>query len=275
MRRVKYWLQYWKDYLSSIPAATRNRALFDGVERYCMFLGYPRSGHTLYGALLDAHQDAVIAHELDALFYVERGISRNQLYALLLKRDRWFIENGCSWSGFSYRVPNQHQGSLGKLRVIGDKKGGVSATRLRKNPNLLTELRGIVRVPLRIFHILRNPFDNISTMCRRNEKPLEHNIDLYFNMAETNGKAIASFEPSELMVIRHEDFISRPRPYLRRMVEFIGLTAEERYVEDCAGIVIEKQSRSRDKMEWPAEAIKKVQARMRQHSFLDGYSFEN
>jgi hypothetical protein len=240
-----------------------------------MFLGYPRSGHTLYGALLNAHPEAVIAHELDALFYVERGIGRNQLFALLLERDRWFTNSGSSWSGFSYVVPGQHQGRFEHLKVIGDKKGGISSMRLRRNPELLAKLRRTIGLPLRMFHIVRNPFDNISTMTRRNGKPIEQNIDLYFDMAATNARILQQCDPSETMMIRHEDFIARPEPYIRDMVEFVGLKPNERYVEDCAAITTRTPSRSREQVEWSHELIKNVECRISDHPFFSSYSFED
>src|SRR5687767_7508658 len=51
------------------------------VSSYVFFVGYPRSGHSLVGSLLDAHPDMAIAHEMDALRFV-RGYSRNQLFHL-------------------------------------------------------------------------------------------------------------------------------------------------------------------------------------------------
>ena len=44
-----------------------------------MFIGYPRSGHTLVATFLDAHQDAIIGHELDALKYIEANFSKEQI----------------------------------------------------------------------------------------------------------------------------------------------------------------------------------------------------
>ena len=47
--------------------------MFETIQLYCMFVGYPRSGHSLVGTLLDAHPDIVIAHELDALRHIRAG----------------------------------------------------------------------------------------------------------------------------------------------------------------------------------------------------------
>jgi phage terminase large subunit-like protein len=43
----------------------RNR--FHDVGVFCIFIGYPRSGHSLVGSLLNAHPEVIISHELDVL----------------------------------------------------------------------------------------------------------------------------------------------------------------------------------------------------------------
>ena len=36
--------------------------LYDGVETFVMFIGYPRSCHSLVAAILDAHPEIIISH---------------------------------------------------------------------------------------------------------------------------------------------------------------------------------------------------------------------
>ncbi|KAJ7371717.1 hypothetical protein OS493_023052 [Desmophyllum pertusum] len=48
------------------PADNRFK-LYDGVETFVMFIGYPRSRHSLVGAILDAHPEIIIPHEYDVL----------------------------------------------------------------------------------------------------------------------------------------------------------------------------------------------------------------
>src|SRR5829696_1667506 len=115
-----------REYLSSLSRGIRDRRAFAEVERYAMFGGYPRSGHSVIGSLLNAHPDMVVAHELNALRYVQAGFSRLQLFSLLLVSDRKFEAHGRTWGRYEYRVPGQWQGRWRRLRVIGDKKGGAS-----------------------------------------------------------------------------------------------------------------------------------------------------
>ena len=41
--------------------------LYDGVETFVLFIGYPRSSHSLVGAILDAHPEIIIPHEYNLL----------------------------------------------------------------------------------------------------------------------------------------------------------------------------------------------------------------
>ena len=38
----------------------------ESLKYYCMFIGYPSSGHSVVGAFIDAHRNAIVSHELNA-----------------------------------------------------------------------------------------------------------------------------------------------------------------------------------------------------------------
>ena len=57
-------------FLSESPSLCYGENLFkvyDGVETFVMFIGYPRSRHSLVAALLDAHPEIIIPHEYHVL----------------------------------------------------------------------------------------------------------------------------------------------------------------------------------------------------------------
>jgi len=114
--------------LAATPGGWRHRSDFQRVRKFCLFVGHPRSGHSLIGSLLDAHPQIVIAHELHALESIRTGASKPQLFYQILERSRWFSRRGGEWDVYKYDVPSQHKGEFTTLRVIGDKKGGASTT---------------------------------------------------------------------------------------------------------------------------------------------------
>lgn len=216
-----------KLYTSSRVNGFRQRRLFRDLEAFCLFLGCPRSGHSLVGGLLDAHPHMIVAHELDVLRFVEARFTSSQLYPLLLANSRASAESGREQSGHSYAVPNQWQGRFERLRVIGDKKGGVSTRRLRARPELLQRLAETVGLPVKVIHVVRNPYDNISTMAKAPEirppKPLRGKVVLpdaarrYFELCEVVAAVSGHLEPSELFHLRHEALSESPAEHLREL----------------------------------------------------------
>lgn len=243
------------------------------IETYCMFLGYPRSGHSLVGALLDAHPNIAISQEADALGYMAAGFQRRQLYALMMIRATEFAAAGWQWQGYNYAVPNQWQGRVKTLKVIGDKKGGLSTEWLATRPELLEQLRSLVRVPVKLIHVVRNPFDNIATIFTRKHRPsLEEAAEWYFSLCSTVSRVVKE-NPGDIMTVHHEDLIANPVEQLHSLVRFLGQECTEQYLRDCAGIVFCSPKQTRHLVQWPASLRERVERDIARHEFLQCYSF--
>lgn len=266
--------QYSAAFVRSIPAGYRQRALFDDVDTYCMFIGYPRSGHSLVGSLLDAHRNIVIAHELDALSYIATRFSRNQLYSLILENSRRY-GTARRDRNYDYSVPDQWQGRWDQIRVIGDKKGGHSTMRIMRRPDLLDRLRRTTGIKTKFVHVIRNPFDNISTMYNRSVsgETLESCIAWYFARCETILDIKQRTSEADMADIRHEDLIVQPESNLRDLCQFFGLEGDPAYLRACASIVFPAPKRTRDSVSWFPRDIADVERRIAAFEFLDGYSF--
>lgn len=269
-----YWLFPWLWWKSTWDARKYREALTQ-LETYVMFLGYPRSGHTLIGSLLNAHPEIVIAHELNALRYIQWGFSRERLLALLLRRDQEFGRLGRCWSRYDYSVPGSWQGSWRRLRVIGDKRGGASTRLLHRRPHLLDRLRTRIGLPLRVFHHVRNPFDNIARMALVSGADLEHAVERYFRNVSWAMETIERLAPDELMHVYHERMIAEPRDALCAMLDHIGVDAEPEYFNVCTARVMPSPRRSRDELHWPSRLIRDVRRRSEDYSHLAGYRFED
>lgn len=264
-----------RQYVTSLIQSKRNPDLFRDANTYCMFVGYPRTGHSLIGSLLDAHPDVIVAHELDALKLVRHGFSRQQIFYLLVENSKRMAAAGRGYSGYSYEVPNQWQGRFAKLRVIGDKKGARSSMRLYKDPWLLDALEKRIGVELKFIHVTRNPYDIVSTMARRSpHKALSHHINTFFELCESVLDLKKRVDPTRLFDVRLEFFIQEPKHQLKNLCDFLGVESNERYLEDCAQIVFKSPKKSRFDVIWKPELIQLVQEKMSPFAFLAGYSFD-
>ena len=265
-KKARRFLQSW------VGSLRWNRSLRD-LDTFCTFIGYPRSGHTLIGSLLDAHPNAIIADELDALRFLQAGFSRNQIFYLILRNSRLAAAGGRERTGYHYQVPGQWQGRFETLRVIGDKKGGVTENRLRHDASLLESLPSRLGIRTKFIHVIRNPYDVICTLYRRQRTPLRTAADVFFSLCEAVAY-IKSRVPQDVFDLRHEAFIDDPKECLKNVCTFLGLTGTDEYYNACASIVYRSPHESRRDIVWPNDLLVTAAARIKQFDFLDGYSFD-
>ncbi len=260
-------------YLRARRRAARDAVLFEPLERFCLFVGYPRSGHSLVGSLLDAHPDVAIAHELHVLRYLRYGFSREQLLALILENAERHAARGREQTGYGYAVPGMWQGRVRRLRVAGDKRGGTTIRKLVAHPKRLERLREKIAVPLRLIHVVRNPFDSIARMSLASpHRALTELSEHYFSMAD--GVARLGAGPEQIDV-HHEDLIAGPRKELASLCRFLEVEAPEDYLDACAKIVWERPQRTRGQIDWPEALREKIEARLADYPCFARYSFSD
>lgn len=266
-------------YLKSLVFGFLRRKQFRSLETFCMFIGYQRSGHSFIGALLDAHPNAVMGMEVDALNLVRMGYKRNQIFYCLMRNSEIFTKKLRNiWTGYSYAVEGLYQGRFTDLKVIGDKKGGKSTLQLGEDFSLFMKLKDIVGIPVKILHVMRNPLDNITTMIIRNlpenKKPDRNDfldkIDLYFKKAEINNN-LMKFSKLDILDVYHEDFINDPVKELGKILHFIGLDPFPEYINLCSKKVYKEPHLSRTQLIWPQDLLDEVKARALKFSFLKKY----
>jgi len=252
-----------------------NTTNFENIESYCMFIGYPRSGHSIVGSLLDAHDKIIIAHELNALKFIEAGCNYKELYWLLLFNSQQFARFGRNWGEYQYEVSGQWQGRFSELKIIGDKKGGTSSMLIGRKPELLLHLGQTVPHPIRFIHVVRNPYDNIATLARKDTHDLESAIRLYFQLCQVNEKISRHAGSANVLTLKHEDIIAGPEEVLKRICNFLNLPANSEWLMACAEIVADNPSRTRQQVNWTLENREIINSQIDCFEFLTGYRFED
>lgn len=263
----------------SASAVRRDPARFACVRTFCLTVGHNKSGASLLGGLLDAHRDAVLADEADALRYVEAGFGRDQLFSLLLRNTRAEARKGRVTARrlqqYSYAVPGQWQGRSPRPLVVGDTTTGMATRRLGERPELLERLsRQLPGVDVRLVQVIRNPFDPISAMIVRGGRSFEDAIGHYFAACRTLVAIRRALPAASLLEVRYEDFVRDPERGLRRACRFVGVDAEAGYLAACGAIVRRRGDRSREWVPWTGPWIDAVERQIAGFAFLEGYSYE-
>ncbi|XP_078372213.1 uncharacterized protein LOC144655905 isoform X1 [Oculina patagonica] len=287
--------------------------VYDEVETFVMFIGYPRSSHSLVAAILDAHPEVNIPHEYNllkrwtkyqspifkqknmqkyVLFYDLHQLSMEQAMFVFRAKDSILSEE--SETVYTYNIPGLWQGGYQKkIKVIGDKKAGNTARLLMLNSSrmsLFEEIGQVVQVPMKFIHVIRNPFDNIATIMLRetgsrdavreegvkinNATELDKAIDFYFGLAAANQRVRERYRDAVIDIPGHETVL-RPKETLQRLCDHLGVTCSENYLEKCSRILYGVPSVTRNKVVWTTKQKVRVTKMMNNFPFLKSYSFDD
>ena len=284
-----------------------SQSVMEGVEKFVFFVGYPRSGHSIIGSVMDAHPDIVIAHEYflfsECASQLKVGASifknKTQLFNELYKNS--YLSSKCGWrsdgntsKGYSLDVGNQWQGKFHQLRVIGDKSGG-SATNFmqyKKGNECLDQMVGSLNMSIIAVHVVRNPYDMIATnilyqlsvvkatkasdLMHRKVRP--DTTVLLSNTKRLFSQALAVKAVSKkvtVVEIHIEDYIKDPRSCVLEICNALEVPCPQDYVEECYQKAYRNVSRSRDLIEWEPGILRRIQERMKEFPFFCGYTFED
>lgn len=161
------------------------------LQTYVVFFATAHSGHSLVGSLLDAHPMMLLANEDDIFSrYLNHPRAEYSHFKTPLEnKDEIFdsiLHNSLKCAlysryqhAYNYTVPHGWGGHWipGKLRVIGDKKGGKTITRLKElmeksngeMVRVFKEFQKVIGLPIHIIHVF---WDKDSKDYRNIEKIL-------------------------------------------------------------------------------------------------------
>jgi hypothetical protein len=228
------------------------------VEEFVLFVGWPRSGHSLVGALLDAHPETLIAHEFDVLGALERGANRETILGLAFVIGGRFAELGRRWMGHDYSVPGGSQGDTAVPIVMGAKKGGRTTRRLRERPHLIRQLEETLGMPVVLVCVRRDPIDAISSdLVRSPKRTLPRAIDRFFSLARVIDDVLLG-NGNRTHLMRLEQLVANPSRELRALCEFVGLDASTEYLAAASATVNSMPMSRRHNVPWTPELLRRV-----------------
>ncbi|WP_181408174.1 hypothetical protein [Pararhizobium mangrovi] len=298
---------------SRVPfEALRERALkrretmdLGKVDTLVQFAGFPRSGHSIIGSLIDAHPAALVSHELDMVGLVEEGFSSEEIFALIAENSAAFEASGRSWNGHSYRVPGASGGRAEAPKLLGDKKGDWALRRLSERPEILSAVDGAFPAQRKAWiSVVRNPFDNVATLSLRKGRHydalriaagdetefkarlkqergsisgsvLPEMVEDYRTLCAGLASLKARVAPQDWLEVRHEAFVADPAATMATIFRFLGLAEDEAALAGAAAITHAAPNSSRHDIAWRKEDRKAVDGLVRTHDFLNGYTFDD
>ena len=281
-----------------------SQADIDGIETFLFFIGWPRSGHSIIGSMLDAHPNVIIAHEY-AIF--RRLIedednqlrNRNILFNRLYKNSHKMANKGWRTSsrnskGYTLGMEGTWQGRFTKLKVIGDKSGG-RTTKLyginhQQIKELYQQLKATVKVPIKVVQVIRNPFDMIATQTLYAGCPFpETKVNATATHKYTNfsilRRSIITLQKDSHAVydmvhdiglsplqVHSEDLIARPAETISNICQFLNLECSKEYLQMCAENTFKKSSASRYLVTWDLSDVSALKQSIMKFPFFQRYN---
>lgn len=280
--KIKYFYSYLKSWLLGRIRSKQ----FSQVHTFLMFIGYPRSGHSLIASLLDAHPNIIIGMEWGVLPHLKMGYDQEQIFYSILNNSKTFnLRKRNVWTGYSYHIDGMFQGKYTELLIIGDKMGGRTSMMVKESPELLEQLKSGIKKSIKFIHVIRNPFDVITTMTKRSQERKSKNEDLktihllpfiksFFDRAETISWLKLNIQ-AEIFDLYQEDFIKNPDENLIDLLKFVNIESDVDYVKRCSEIVYDQPHKSRFDIDWTIDLVHYVQEEIKKYNFLSRYSYDD
>lgn len=260
----------------------------DSVKKFVFFIGYARSGHSIVASVLDAHPNIILAHEFN-LFRVWLGGERskltdktylyNKLWANSHNAVKGWRSKEKTQKGYTLNIDSPWQGNFKELQVIGDKSGAVTAqiyaNDTEKFNDILNSLKKTVEVPIKIIHVVRNPYDIVSTrllyvdgggksklnasadhkLC--DIQQLQKQVNRTITLA-THVNEFLRTTDLEVLNVHLVDVIEDQNRTLHSLCNYLGVDCSPKYLSTCASTLYKKISRTRNAVIWPEELIDKI-----------------
>jgi hypothetical protein len=244
------------------------------VTAFCLFVGYGRSGHSAVGSLIDAHARAAVSHELHAVKLYFEGVPRDALFDRVFELAQQQARAGrrsskAEGGSYLHRIAGQAKRDRGSVNLLGDKQGAATAWAFaRHGLASIDEFVSYVRVPVKMLHVIRNPFDVVAAGMARGGSEFPRVAAI---VAQIRRRCLG---PAWLDVY-HERLLAEPRREVARILEFLGLPVTAEHLDRCADYLYRAPRRRRFEVSWSARDRAAVEAVIARHDFLGGYGWDS
>jgi len=231
------------------------------MKRFCLFIGYPRSGSTISGRLLDLHPLIGIAHQVNVFQYDNIDTMFNTLLTRMYNTQR-----------------------LDDLDVIGSKSGHQTVKHLLRTDYKLETFKELIDMPLKILHLVRNPYDNLATWVNRAKeeharKGIERNEEDILNdkivhYHDLNKKIQEIIDEEDVFTYKLDRLIKKPGKTLKAIYDHLEVPYNGQIITQAKSMVYEKQRITRNGIKWTDKQANNVDKIVNEFDFLKGYKFD-
>ena len=283
-----------------VPSHELPERVINGVKSFLIFVGHAQSGHSIVASILDSHPHIVVTHELNLFHKMGDNPqwTKSDIFNAIWKQSVTTSGSGLRMAhhkGYTLAIHGLYQGTYDSyIDVIGDKKGGTNAQLLVVRPKfwerIYNQLKSIA--PVKVFHVIRNPFDNIVTSAffaatgfngtevtylKKNgynhsidAKYVDPQISQYFMLYKAIEDARTKFD-LDMIQIHGKDLVADPRKIIKELCDFLQVTCDNHFLTVCSNKIFLAESKTRYRLYWKDYQIKRVRNNIKKFSTLQRY----
>lgn len=247
------------------------------MKYFLSFCGYPRSGHTLTAAILNSNPNVFCSNQLNLLSNFEEYGTKEKLFSYI----KQYSKRPETWKSTT-QIP--HVPKKGII-IIGDKTGHRNTLNVHNNPQVLGKFKSFIDLPMKWIHVVRNPYDNLSTWSRleydikqrkgintTQAKELDIVIEEYIQLNET----IVKLKRSEnILTVHHEFVITRMHNTLEEIANFLEISFDPIWRDNVRNSVWNKPRVTRRQIKWESEQRITIQKIINKYPWLNGYAYSS
>jgi hypothetical protein len=239
------------------------------LKYFLSFCGYPRSGHTLVAAILNANPNVVCSNQLN--IYQGKNIDFKYIKEYSKRPETWKS---------STQIPHVPKK---EITVIGDKTGHRTIEILKSDPTILGKFKAKIDIPIKWIHVVRNPFDNLATWAKLNYenkiknskqtnivKELNNVIEKYKALNDTISKLRMS---EDVLTVNHEFVITRMHNTLEEISNFLEISFDPIWRDNVRNTVWKQPRTTRRQIPWDINQKRNVKSIINQYPWLNGYEY--
>lgn len=258
-----------------------NKTHFASLKYFCVFIGYPRSGHSIIGSIIDAHPNACISHEYHALANYTNFNTKEDFFYELLKTAEQQANSGRQSYGYEYLFEGLSQGTIEQLQVIGDKRGSGTTHYLINDLNSIDIFQQFVELPLKIIHVTRNPYDIITTKASYHQskkvtitkEAIQTSIRVLEKEALLNQQLIDS-KKHEILSFAHESLILNPIDTIQNLFNYLELPIDQKFIAKIVAKIFANSNKSRNSYAWNSAEIEQVKNQILSIPIFSEYNYD-
>lgn len=252
------------------------------VKHCLFFIGFPRSGNSFLGQLINAHRQALVANEGRVFALLEQYPDRDLLFRYLLTLDTRFGNRNyrklARLGGDKHQHVDQnlffekgHQGKNDDLTLVGNSKAAGLTHYLFEHQDFLRNFASDYSLEFKLILMVRNPVSMIRSHHKRTGASLEEALHYY---QVTAGKLQYLLDsgcvPCEPYFVYYEEFMANLEQASASLMSYLDLPCGQTEIEIF---------KSNQKLDAPLDAaividdslLQKIDDLIQQHGFFDAY----